>query len=606
MTQGRTYRVLKAVGKGGFGTVYRADMLGPNGFTKPVALKVLNPEMAEQEGIAERLRDEARLLSLLQHRSIVWVDGLLQLNGRWTVVMEFVDGVNLRQLLKGGTVPVGCALDIVQQVAGAFHYAYEMPARNGQPLHLLHRDVKPSNIHLTPSGDVKVLDFGVARADFQTRESITRSLFFGSLEYMSPERLDSIDTHAGDIYALGAVLYELIVGEKVGRSSGNRERHNTHLKSRLGDLWEITEDRELYKLLADCMAYDDALRPAARILERRIRSIRGRFGEPWLSEWAEERVPAIAAQAIPFEDELSGSLLAEQPGHALEGALPPIPDRTDTLPAEAVSSDSFSGRHLKPEEPSQSLLRPEPSPSDSFAQRLPTADEEEGTDNRLRMVLALSAGLVGASGVLLIGLLLIAVLHFSRQPTPAPLVPSPEVVEDPTDQVPQFPLPGDPVVPSEDVLGEEAPVAEVPVEEAPAEDVPPEDVPGEAEPEWPGQPIELEPDWPPYQQWPPTEPVDGQPSEPADPPPVIDDALTESDAPSPSGAQGSVVVQGAMDLRLKGASGTYGRGMVPAGSYQIEVTFDGMVWNDSGTISVADGQQVVLVCRANLKRCIAR
>ena len=320
MTQGRTYRVLKAVGKGGFGTVYRADMLGPNGFTKPVALKVLNPEMAEQEGIAERLRDEARLLSLLQHRSIVWVDGLLQLNGRWTVVMEFVDGVNLRQLLKGGTVPVGCALDIVQQVAGAFHYAYEMPARNGQPLHLLHRDVKPSNIHLTPSGDVKVLDFGVARADFQTRESITRSLFFGSLEYMSPERLDSIDTHAGDIYALGAVLYELIVGEKVGRSSGNRERHNTHLKSRLGDLWEITEDRELYKLLADCLAYDDALRPAARILERRIRSIRGRFGEPWLSEWAEERVPAIAAQAIPFEDELSGSLLAEQPGRQRYGA----------------------------------------------------------------------------------------------------------------------------------------------------------------------------------------------------------------------------------------------------------------------------------------------
>ena len=127
MSQGRTYRVLEAVGKGGFGTVYRAEMLGPGGFTKPVALKVLNPGMAEEHGIAERLRDEARLLGMLQHRSIVWVDGLLQLNGRWTVVMEFVEGVNLRQLLKtGGPLPVGCALDIVQQVAGAFHYAYEL------------------------------------------------------------------------------------------------------------------------------------------------------------------------------------------------------------------------------------------------------------------------------------------------------------------------------------------------------------------------------------------------------------------------------------------------------------------------------------------------
>ena len=67
MSQGRTYRVLEAVGKGGFGTVYRAEMLGPGGFTKPVALKVLNPGMAEEHGIAERLRDEARLLGMLQH-----------------------------------------------------------------------------------------------------------------------------------------------------------------------------------------------------------------------------------------------------------------------------------------------------------------------------------------------------------------------------------------------------------------------------------------------------------------------------------------------------------------------------------------------------------
>ena len=66
------------------------------------------------------------------------------------------------------------------------------------------------------------------------------------------------------------------------------------------------------------------------------------------------------------------------------------------------------------------------------------------------------------------------------------------------------------------------------------------------------------------------------------------------------------MVQGATDLRLKGEGGTFGRGMVPAGSYQVEVTFDGMIWNDSGTITVAEGQQVTLVCRANLKRCIAR
>ena len=599
MTQGRTYRVLKAVGKGGFGTVYKAEMLGPGGFTKPVALKVLNPDMAEQDGIAERLRDEARLLSLLQHRSIVWVDGLLQLNGRWTVVMEFVDGVDLRHLLKGGPVPVGCALDIIQQVAGAFHYAYEMPARNGQPLRLLHRDVKPANIHITPSGDVKVLDFGVARADFQTRESITRSLFFGSLEYMSPERLDSIDTHAGDIYALGAVLYELIVGEKFGRSSGNRERHNVHLKSRLGTLWEITEDRALYKLLADCLAYDDALRPAARILERRIRAMRARFGEPWLSEWAETQVPAIIAKATPFDDELSGSLLTEQSDDSEANTLPPVPDRTDTHPVHRGRIESVSDILFRSEEHSEPIVRRETSPSDSFAHRQPTA--EDVADGRIRMALAMSAGLVGAGGVLLIGLLVIAAIYFARQPIPAPLVPSAEEsVEDVEAPVEVEPPPEPP--------GETAPAEDV-AEEAAIEDEDRVEEPSVAEePEWPGQPIELEPEWPPYQQWPPAEPSLSEPPAVDDDSSVIDAPLTEAEpAEEPaSSAQGSVVVQGATDLRLKGEGGTFGRGMVPAGSYQVEVTFDGVAWNDSGTITVADGQQVVLVCRANLKRCIAR
>jgi serine/threonine protein kinase len=607
MAQGRTYRVLEAVGKGGFGTVYRAELLGPGGFKKPVALKVLNPDMAEQEGIAERLRDEARLLGMLQHRSIVWVDGLLQLNGRWTVVMEFVEGVNLRQLLKAGPVPVGCALDIVQQVAGAFHYAYEMPARGGEPLHLLHRDVKPSNIHVTPSGDVKVLDFGVARADFHTRESVTRSIFFGSLEYMSPERLDAIDTHAGDIYALGAVLYELIVGEKFGRSSGNRERHNAHLKERLGELWEVVQDRELYKLLADCLAYDDALRPAARLLERRVRSLRSRFGEPWLTEWAESVVPEVSKSAVPFEDELSGSLLTEQPEQSQGFPPPPVgePGPSDTFPR----SRGFSADSPPPPPPPQARqsgslqsgslqsgsLQSGSGESDVFARPLPTETAEAGS-GRTRMLLAMSAGLVGAVGVLVVGLGVLGVLYVtlrSEPPAPAPVPDEPveEPAEEPIEEPAEEPaVGGSPVEPAGGGASIAAPVEE-PVEE-PSE-----------EPEWPGQPLEVEPDWPPPQQWPPEEPVSSEPVEEPDEP--IEEPAAEAPAGS-SAEQGSVVVQGAvMDLKLVGAAGTFRRGVVPAGSYRVSVTFDGMTWNDSGSITVAADQQVVLICRANLKRCIA-
>ncbi|MFT5680093.1 MAG: serine/threonine protein kinase [Myxococcota bacterium] len=599
MTQGRTYRVLEAVGKGGFGTVYRAEMLGPGGFSKPVALKVLNADVAEQDGIAERLRDEARLLGMLQHRSIVWVDGLLQLNGRWTVVMEFVEGVNLRQLLKAGPVPVGCALDIVQEVAGAFHYAYEMPSSNGRPLHLLHRDVKPSNIHVTPTGDVKVLDFGVARADFQTRESVTRSLFFGSLEYMSPERLDAIDTHAGDIYALGAVLYELIVGEKFGRSSGNRERHNTHLKARLGELWEVVQDRELYKLLADCLAYDDALRPAARLLERRVRKLRSRFGEPWLTEWAESVIPEIARTAVPFEDELSGSLLTEQPEQSQ--GFPPLPATPAPSAPDPAASSSFPHSRSFRDEPPQSG----PHQSDSFAHPLPTATAEAAPRDRSKMLLAMSAGLVGAIGVLVVGLGVVGLVYVAFKSEPAleaqPVMEPVEMVE--VVETLKAPLEEPPEVPPV-IAPPEDPPPEV-IEEAP-EEVPEDAVEVEVEveePEWPGQPLEVEPDWPPPEQWPPEDAVKPieEPEEPEEP--IAED---EPEAPDVS-AQGSVVVQGAvMDLKLEGASGTFRRGMLPAGSYQVKVTFDGTTWNDSGSVTVAAGQQVVLVCRSNLKRCIAR
>ena len=278
----REYRVLEAVGRGGFGTVYKAEVLGAGGFRKRVALKVLNSEVAELPDFARRLRDEARMLGMVEHPAVVRVDGLTRLQGRWTLVMEFVDGVDLKQLVRGGPVPMGPALEVAEQVAAALHAVYDAPGPDGRPLYLLHRDIKPSNVQLTATGAVKVLDFGVARADFDSRESVTRSRFFGSEAYMAPERLDGIDSHAGDVYGLGAVIIELLTGGPVGRTSASRERHEACIGAALARLQEATDDAAVVALTGACLAYDPALRPPARSLARQLRLLRAaRASEPW-------------------------------------------------------------------------------------------------------------------------------------------------------------------------------------------------------------------------------------------------------------------------------------------------------------------------------------
>lgn len=311
--ESRRYRVIQAVGRGGFGTVYKAALLGPGDFRKTVALKVLNPELAEKEDIAARLRDEARMLGLLQHRAVVRVDGLQRLGDRWAVVMEFVEGVDLKRILQeAGPVPVGPALEIVGELASALDGAYTTEVEDGAPLRLLHRDVKPSNVRLTRNGEVKVLDFGVARAEFSGRESTTRSLFFGSLAYMAPERLDGIDTHKGDVYGCGAVLYELLVGEPLGRTSGNRERHEARLQEALGTLWAALPDEAVYRTVGACLAYDETDRPDARTLARHLRSLRKERAGPWLQDWAQQVVPGIPDRPVgQTDDDLTGTILGE-------------------------------------------------------------------------------------------------------------------------------------------------------------------------------------------------------------------------------------------------------------------------------------------------------
>ncbi len=336
-SEARSYQIEHALGKGGFGTVYKAVLVGQGGFSKPVAIKLLNADMDGVDEVAKRMRDEARILGLIRHRAIVQVDGLVFLDGRWAIVMEYIDGVDLSRF--EAPMPAGPALEIVGEVAGALHVAYDKPSPSGQPLRLLHRDIKPQNIQLTAQGEVKVLDFGIARADFDSREAVTKAMMFGSQKYMAPERMDLIEAHEGDVYSLGVVLYELLAAAEYGKAQVTEEKHDARLLKARRKLAALDVPRQAVDLFADMLAYEPEDRPTANEIARRARLLVREIADEPLIEWAEMWVPRVPGRSDVVQDELSGRLLVETrtdgtPMSApARGAAPPPPPEPEPEPA---------------------------------------------------------------------------------------------------------------------------------------------------------------------------------------------------------------------------------------------------------------------------------
>ena len=199
--------VLEFVGKGGMGAVYKARQ--PN-LDRLVALKILPPAAAGDPGFAERFNREARALARLNHPNIVAVHDFGQAGNLHYLVMEFVDGGNLRQIERAGRLAPEQALAIVPQICEALQFAHNEG--------IVHRDIKPENILLDKKGRVKITDFGIAKMLGLTAEAApltgARDVV-GTPHYMAPEQIEKPRTvdHRADIYSLGVVFYEMLTGE---------------------------------------------------------------------------------------------------------------------------------------------------------------------------------------------------------------------------------------------------------------------------------------------------------------------------------------------------------------------------------------------------------
>lgn len=198
------FEITECLGRGGMGVVYKARQ---KSLDRWVALKILAPERVGQEKFAERFAREAQTLARLNHPNIVGVFDYGETGGLYYFVMEFVDGVNLRDLLREGRLEAKQALAIVPPICDALQYAHEKG--------IVHRDIKPENLLLDREGRVKIADFGIAALVGAEGEPA------GTPPYMAPEQTDArreVD-HRADIYALGVVLYEMLTGERPDREA---------------------------------------------------------------------------------------------------------------------------------------------------------------------------------------------------------------------------------------------------------------------------------------------------------------------------------------------------------------------------------------------------
>ena len=213
------YVLEERVAKGGMAEVFRARMIGVEGFQKTVAIKRILADMAGNDEFVTMFIDEAKLAAQLKHPNIVDIYDLGKIDRSFYIAMEYVEGHDLRDVLArcrtaGVTVPVPLALHCAAQLASALDHAHTTRDFENRDLGLVHRDVSPPNVLISNDGEVKLCDFGIAKA--LSKATHTRDgLLKGKLRYMSPEQASGREIdHRSDIFSLGLVLYEMLTGQK--------------------------------------------------------------------------------------------------------------------------------------------------------------------------------------------------------------------------------------------------------------------------------------------------------------------------------------------------------------------------------------------------------
>ncbi|MDY0003073.1 MAG: protein kinase, partial [Polyangia bacterium] len=349
------YRLMERIASGGMAEVYKAVAMGEAGFEKPVAIKLLHRQFSDDEDLVAMLQDEARLCSLLHHGNITQVLDLGRVEDTYYIAMEYVNGKDLFNLLRkasqtGLALLLPGALFIACEMLAGLDYAHRKRDDDGRLLGIIHRDISPQNVLITWDGEVKIIDFGIAKARTSTHKT-QAGIIKGKFRYMSPEqaRGEPID-HRADIFATGVVLYEMILGRPHAAGATDREiliKIQSGRFERLGHQVSGLPP-ELEEMVHRALATTPESRwPSARAFRTALmtyqRASRLAYSRDDLSEYIRYLFKEDTGQDTNIEavgvlsdrDVLPGEGLAEAARDPFAPSLPPLPDLSFSGPSPA-------------------------------------------------------------------------------------------------------------------------------------------------------------------------------------------------------------------------------------------------------------------------------
>jgi len=288
LTDAVRYELIRPIAEGGMGVVYEARQRGAGAFSKKVAIKVIREEYSLIREFRNNFVGEARLVADLIHPNIVQMLHLGMREQRYYMAMEYVDGITLTDLivqhrLNMLKVPVELCAFVAMQVAQALAYAHDKKSENGKHLGIVHRDVNPKNILLSWNGEVKLTDFGIAKA-FDLMYNKEGEVIAGKYEYLSPEQASKkITDGKADVFSLGIVLAESLLDENIYEGDTNDETLKRVCTLDTPNFMKMREDidMKLNKVLRHALQHNKSDRASANTMALELEEFLDRPGHTY-------------------------------------------------------------------------------------------------------------------------------------------------------------------------------------------------------------------------------------------------------------------------------------------------------------------------------------